>query len=84
MYTLDVDLNRWNVAVAVITLICFIHARYQKLGLRIIKVLGVGKMLVLVIVILSGIAGMLMGVIFQPLLPAHGSPATLRCLQALQ
>lgn len=65
MYALEIDGNRWNVrsvAVAVITLICFIHARYQKLGLRIINVLGVGKMLILVIVILSGIAGMLMGV----------------------
>jgi amino acid transporter len=65
MYAMEIDANRWNVrsiAVAVITLICFIHARYQRLGLRIINVLGVGKMLILVIVILSGIAGMLMGV----------------------
>ena len=65
MYALEINANRWNVrcvAVAVITLTCFIHARYQKLGLRIINVLGVGKMLILVIVILSGIAGMLMGV----------------------
>ena len=65
MYALEMDVNRWNVrtiAVGVITLLCFIHARYQKLGLRIINVLGVGKMLILVIVILSGIAGALMGV----------------------
>jgi amino acid transporter len=65
MYALEIDVNRWNVrtiAVGVITLLCFIHARYQKLGLRIINVLGVGKMLILVIVILSGIAGALMGV----------------------
>jgi amino acid transporter len=65
MYAFEIEVNRWNVrsvAVAVITLICLIHARYQKLGLRIINVLGVGKMLILVIVILSGIAGMLMGV----------------------
>ncbi|PMD33217.1 hypothetical protein L207DRAFT_498670 [Hyaloscypha variabilis F] len=63
MYALEIDVNRWNVrtiAVGVITLLCFIHARYQKLGLRIINVLGVGKMLILVIVILSGIAGALM------------------------
>jgi amino acid transporter len=65
MYALEIDVNRWNVrtiAVGVITLLCIIHARYQKLGLRIINVLGVGKMLILVIVILSGIAGALMGV----------------------
>lgn len=65
MYALEIEVNRWNVrmvAVGVITLICIIHARYQRLGLRIINVLGVGKMLILVIVILSGIAGALMGV----------------------
>ena len=65
MYAFEIDVNRWNVrsvAVGVITLICFIHARYQKLGLRIINVLGVGKMLILMIVILSGVVGMLMGV----------------------
>lgn len=65
MYALDVEANRWNVrtvAVAVITLLCIIHARYQDFGLRIINVLGVGKMLILVVVIISGIAGALMGV----------------------
>ncbi|PSS21964.1 hypothetical protein M430DRAFT_65200 [Amorphotheca resinae ATCC 22711] len=51
-----------TVAVGVITLTCVIHAKYQKLGLRIINVLGVGKMLILVIVILSGLAGAFMGV----------------------
>ncbi|RDL41067.1 putative high-affinity methionine permease protein [Venustampulla echinocandica] len=65
MYALQIEVNRWNVrsvAVAVITLICFIHARYKKLGLRIINILGVGKMAILVIVILSGVAGIIMGV----------------------
>lgn len=65
MYALEIEVNRWNVrtvAVAVVTLLCVIHARYQKLGLRIINVLGVGKILILVIVILSGVAGALMGV----------------------
>ena len=65
LYALEIEANRWNVrsiAVAVITLVCFIHARYQKLGLHIINVLGVGKMLILLIVILSGIAGALVGV----------------------
>lgn len=65
MYALEIEVNRWNVrtvAVAVITLLCIIHARYQKIGLRIINILGVGKMLILVIVIMSGIAGALMRV----------------------
>ncbi|KAH7336244.1 amino acid transporter-like protein [Rhexocercosporidium sp. MPI-PUGE-AT-0058] len=65
MYALEVEVNRWNVravAVWVITVICLIHARYQKVGLRIINVLGMGKMLILVVVIFSGIAGALMGV----------------------
>lgn len=65
MYALEIEVNRWNVrmvAVGVITLLCIIHARYQKLGLRIINVLGVGKMLILAVVILAGVAGALMGV----------------------
>jgi amino acid transporter len=65
MYALEIEANRWNVrlvAVGVISLLCFIHARYQKLGLRIINVLGVGKMLILAIVIISGLAGFLSGV----------------------
>ncbi|PQE27823.1 High-affinity methionine permease protein [Rutstroemia sp. NJR-2017a WRK4] len=65
MYALEIDANRWNVrsiAVAVITLICFIHARYPRLGLRIINILGVGKMFFVLIVILSGLAGLLMKV----------------------
>ncbi|KAM0192129.1 hypothetical protein ACHAPC_001970 [Botrytis cinerea] len=63
MYALEIDANRWNVrsiAVAVITLICFIHARYQRTGLRIINILGVGKMFFVLIVIFSGLAGLLM------------------------
>jgi amino acid transporter len=80
MYALEIEVNRWNVrtvAVGVITLLCVIHARYQKLGLRIINILGVGKMLILVIVILSGLAGALMGV------GASTSPLTKRRLGSL-
>lgn len=65
MYALEIEANRWNVriiAVAVVTLLCVIHARYQKLGLRIINVLGVFKMVILAIVIVSGVAGAFMGV----------------------
>ncbi|KAA8565964.1 hypothetical protein EYC84_009773 [Monilinia fructicola] len=64
MYALEIDANRWNVrsiAVSVITLICFIHARYQRTGLRIINILGVGKMFFVLIVILSGLAGLFRG-----------------------
>jgi len=65
LYALDVEPNRWNarsIAVAVITLLCIIHSRYPRIGLKIINVLGIGKMLILAIVILSGFAGMAMGV----------------------
>jgi amino acid transporter len=51
--------NVWNVrgiAVFVISLVCFLHAQAPSTGLRIINVLGVGKMLILAAVILSGIA----------------------------
>jgi amino acid transporter len=65
MFALEIEVNRWNVrmvAVAVVTFLCVIHAHYQKLGLSIINVLGVGKMLILVVVILSGVAGAFMNV----------------------
>ncbi|CAG8983455.1 hypothetical protein HYALB_00000624 [Hymenoscyphus albidus] len=65
MYILGIEANRWNVrlvAVGVISVICFIHAQCQKTGLRIINILGVGKMVILVVIILSGIAGVYMGV----------------------
>ncbi|KAK6384967.1 hypothetical protein LTS17_002530 [Exophiala oligosperma] len=57
----------WNVrgvAVAVISMACVIHARAPAAGLRIINVLGVGKMLILAAVILSGLASV--GRIFSP------------------
>lgn len=65
MYALGIDVNRWNVrcvAVGVITFLCLVHAQYPRLGLRIINVLGVSKMLILVVVIAAGIAGMVQGV----------------------
>jgi amino acid transporter len=49
----------WNVrgiAIFVISLACLIHAKAPSTGLRIINVLGVGKMLILAGVILSGLA----------------------------
>ncbi len=65
LYSLDLEPNRWNVraiAVTSVSVLCYIHARHPKLGLRLINILGVAKMLILVIVIVSGIAGGLMGV----------------------
>ncbi|OCT49024.1 High-affinity methionine permease [Cladophialophora carrionii] len=56
---LGVQPTVWNVrgiAVFVISLACFLHARVPATGLRIINVLGVGKMLILAAVVLSGIA----------------------------
>jgi amino acid transporter len=65
LYALDADVNRWNVrviAVTVVSCLCYIHAKYPKLGLRLINILGVAKMFILVVVILSGVAGGLMGI----------------------
>jgi amino acid transporter len=65
LYAVDIPPNRWNVraiAVATVSGLCYIYAKHPKLGLRLINVLGVAKMLILVIVILSGVAGGLMGV----------------------
>ncbi|KAH8908243.1 hypothetical protein BR93DRAFT_944951 [Coniochaeta sp. PMI_546] len=60
LYAVDIPPNRWNVraiAVATVSGLCYIHAKHPKLGLRLINVLGIAKMLILVIVILSGIVG---------------------------
>ncbi|EPE02763.1 high-affinity methionine permease [Ophiostoma piceae UAMH 11346] len=65
LYALDIDGNHWNVrsiAVASVTLLCYIHARHPRLGLKLINILGVAKMLMLVIVVLCGIAGGISGV----------------------
>ncbi len=56
---LGIQPNIWNVrgvAVSVISLARFIHARSPAMGLGIINVLGVAKMLILAAVILSGLA----------------------------
>jgi amino acid transporter len=86
MYALGVEVNRWNVrsiAVGVITLVFLVHARYRKLGLRIINVLGVSKMLILVIVILAGFASLAMGVGRSPIAEdgADAASATLTTAQ---
>lgn len=70
---LGVQPDVWNVrgvAVAVISMACLIHARAPATGLRIINVLGVGKMLILAAVILSGLASV--GQIFSPISNVDG------------
>jgi amino acid transporter len=64
VYAMGGTADRWNVrtiAVGIITLSCLMHARLPKLGLQTINVLGVGKMLILVVVILSGMASLIIG-----------------------
>lgn len=65
LYALDVPVNRWNVrsiAVVSVTVLCYVHARHPRLGLKLINVLGAAKMLMLVFVVVSGVAGGIMGV----------------------
>ena len=65
MYALEAPANRWNVrsiAVLTITSACVIHVRYPRLGLRVINILGVGKMIVVTVIILSGLASIPIGI----------------------
>ncbi|TPX10742.1 uncharacterized protein E0L32_008311 [Thyridium curvatum] len=62
---LDIEPGRWyvrGIAVLVVSAACYLHAYHPKFGLRTINVLGVSKMLVLFIVIISGIVGASAGV----------------------
>lgn len=57
--------SRWGVrlvAVLAVTLICWVHARHPRLGLRLVDALGVAKLVVLAVVVAAGAAGGLMGV----------------------
>ncbi|KAI0010430.1 amino acid permease-domain-containing protein [Xylariaceae sp. FL0662B] len=59
LYAFDITSTRWNVrgiAVLVVSVLCYIHARHPRLGLRLVNILGMGKLLILTIVVLSGIA----------------------------
>jgi amino acid transporter len=65
LYAVDITPNRWNVrviAVATVSGLCYIHAKHPKLGLRLINILGMAKLLIIVVVVLSGIVGGLLGV----------------------
>ncbi|KAJ4386471.1 hypothetical protein N0V93_009367 [Gnomoniopsis smithogilvyi] len=50
------------IAVLAVSILCYIHARYPRMGLGLINVLGVAKVLILVVVVVSGVAGGLLGV----------------------
>lgn len=50
------------IAVLAVSILCYVHARYPRIGLGLINVLGVAKVLILVIVVVSGVAGGLLGV----------------------
>lgn len=65
LYVTGAAENRWNVrliAVTAVTALCYVHARHPRVGLGLINTLGVAKVLILVIVVVSGVAGGLMGV----------------------
>ncbi|KAG8166681.1 hypothetical protein KVR01_002370 [Diaporthe batatas] len=65
LYATGTEPNRWNVrliAALAVSLLCFVHARSPRLGLRLINTLGVAKMAILVVVVVSGVAGGVMGV----------------------
>lgn len=50
------------IAVLAVSLLCYVHARHPRVGLGLINVLGVAKVLILVVVVVSGVAGGLLGV----------------------
>ncbi|KAI1077871.1 amino acid permease-domain-containing protein [Whalleya microplaca] len=69
LYAFDIESTRWNVrgiAVLVVSVLCYIHARYPRFGLRLVNILGMGKLLILTIVVLSGIAAAWTGLGAQP------------------
>ncbi|KAI1851843.1 hypothetical protein JX266_002696 [Neoarthrinium moseri] len=65
LYALDIPRDRWNVrviAVLAVSMLCYIHSRFPKLGLKLINVLGIGKLAILAFVILCGAVGGMVGV----------------------
>ncbi|KAI3391338.1 hypothetical protein diail_7510 [Diaporthe ilicicola] len=65
LYATGTEADRWNVrliAVLAVSLLCAVHAWHPRAGLKLINTLGVAKMLILVIVVVSGVAGGIMGV----------------------
>lgn len=65
LYATGTEPDRWNVrliAVLAVSLLCSVHAWHPRAGLKLINTLGVAKMLILVVVVVSGVAGGIMGV----------------------
>lgn len=65
LYVTGTPENAWNVrliAVLFVTMFCAVHARYPRLGLRLVDALGALKILILIAVVIAGVAGGLMGV----------------------
>lgn len=57
--------NKWAVrliAVLAVSILCYVHARHPRVGLSLINVLGAAKVLILVVVVVSGAAGGFLGV----------------------
>ncbi|KAI1501998.1 amino acid permease-domain-containing protein [Biscogniauxia marginata] len=70
LYALDITTNRWavrGIAVFAVSVLCYIHARHPKMGLQLINILGMGKLLILAVVVLSGVAGGLAGLGAAPM-----------------
>lgn len=65
LYATGTEPNRWNVrliAALAVSMLCYVHARCPRTGLKLINTLGVAKMAILVVVVVSGVAGGIMGV----------------------
>ncbi|KAL2215254.1 amino acid transporter-like protein [Thermoascus aurantiacus ATCC 26904] len=70
--------NGWNtrsVAIAAITLSCFVHARVPRIGMKTINLLGIAKMLIMVLVVILGFISMFMGKDYRQQLqnPSHSN-----------
>ncbi|CAK7229529.1 hypothetical protein SCUCBS95973_007254 [Sporothrix curviconia] len=80
LFALDEPANRWSVraiAIVSVTALCYIHARHPRLGLKLINILGAAKMLMLVTVVLSGVAGGILGVGSERALPGSSNGSTI-------
>ncbi|KAI1343388.1 amino acid permease-domain-containing protein [Xylariaceae sp. FL0016] len=69
LYAFDIERSRLNVrilAVLAVSALCYMHARHPRTGLKVINILGMGKLIILAIVVVSGVAGGLMGLGAQP------------------
>ncbi|KAI0476250.1 amino acid transporter-like protein [Xylariaceae sp. FL0804] len=64
LYAVGIEKKHWNVrAIAVLAVsgLCYVHSRCPRTGLKLINVLGMGKLAILAFVVVSGVAGGIMG-----------------------